>query len=162
MARTPALRKYDLLKIQAADSSALLPIISDDPDAIQHSPLRDWIVDAGATSGELFRWLRSSLDVPLLPISDFGVSTIRVGRTDEGVATLDPLGPWMLEGSIRVPDCNSTVHFSTSHESAMITVLHSLKIVLRVERGDDEALDAKGNRKKFDIVRSCGLSGYFM
>lgn len=31
-------------------------------------------------------------------------------------------------------------------------MIHSLKVCIRVERGDDEAVDAKGNRKKFDII----------
>lgn len=99
----------------------MLPIISDDPDALQQSPLRDWIVDSASTDGT-------------------------------GIQTLDPFGPWILESSIPVPDCSSTLQFSTSHEKANISVIHSLKVVLRVERGDDEYVDAKGQRKKFDII----------
>ena len=69
-----------------------------------------------------------------------------------GISTLDPLGPWLLESTLRVPDCSSALHFSTAHDQANMTVVHSLKLCLRVERGDDEVLDTKGNRKKFDII----------
>lgn len=99
----------------------MLPIISDDPDAIAHSPLKDWITDATTTDGT-------------------------------GIQTLDPNGPWFLTNNIPVPDCTSTLQFSNSHEKANISVIHSLKIIMRVERGDDEYLDSKGDRKKFDII----------
>ena len=77
------------------------------------------------------------------------------------MTTLDPLGPWNLEGVFKVPDCNGQLHFSTSHEQANITVIHTLKVALRVERGDDEELDAKGKRKKFDIVSASGFWALF-
>ena len=99
----------------------MLPIISEDPDAIAHSPLKNWIVDATTTEGT-------------------------------GIQTLDPNGPWILSNNIAVPDCTSSLHFSTSHEKANVSVIHSLKIIMRVERGDDEFLDSKGDRKKFDII----------
>lgn len=99
----------------------MLPIISDDPDAIAHSPLKDWIHDATTTEGT-------------------------------GIQTMSPDGPWVLESNIPVPDCTSALQFSTSHEKANISVIHSLKIIMRVERGDDEYLDSKGDRKKFDII----------
>jgi hypothetical protein len=99
----------------------MLPIISDDPDALAHSPLKNWIPDAGTSDGT-------------------------------GVQTLDPFGPWFLESTIPLPDCSSALQFSTSHEKANISVVHSLKVILRVERGDDEYVDSKGVRKKFDII----------
>ncbi|KAK9895999.1 hypothetical protein P389DRAFT_170898 [Cystobasidium minutum MCA 4210] len=121
MARSEPIRRYDLIKVQKPDSSAMLPIISEDPDAIAHSPLKDWIHGYTTTDGE-------------------------------GIQTMDPNGPWILENSIPVPDCSSALSFSTSHEKANISVIHSLKIIMRVERGDDDYLDSKGDRKKFDII----------
>jgi hypothetical protein len=98
--------------------------------------------------GRTFSWL-----IPLQQL-------IGVLFGDVGVTTLDPLGPWHLAGTIKVPDCNNTLHFSTTHEAANISVVHTLKILLRVERGDDEALDAKGNRKRFDIVGRLPEQGF--
>lgn len=121
VARSPNVKKYEILRIQYEDGSPLLPIVSDSPNALQLSPLRDWIVDPASTEGS-------------------------------GISTLDPLGPWLLESTLRVPDCASALHFSTAHDQANMTVVHSLKLCLRVERGDDEVLDTKGNRKKFDII----------
>lgn len=115
------MRRYDLIRIQKPDNSAMLPIISDDPDAIAHSPLKDWIHGYTTTEGE-------------------------------GIQTMDPNGPWILESNIPVPDCTSALQFSTSHEKANISVIHSLKVIMRVERGDDDYLDSKGDRKKFDII----------
>lgn len=121
LCRTEPIRRFDLVKIQKQDNSAMLPIISDDPDAIAHSPLKDWIADATTTEGT-------------------------------GIQTLDPNGPWVLSSNIAVPDCTSALQFSTSHRKANIAIIHSLKIIMRVERGDDEYLDSKGDRKKFDII----------
>jgi hypothetical protein len=65
---------------------------------------------------------------------------------------MDPLGPWHLEKNLHIPDCNARIRFSTKHDKTNISVGHSLKVILRVERGDDEALDVKGRRKQFDII----------
>ncbi|KAK4052432.1 hypothetical protein OIV83_002234 [Microbotryomycetes sp. JL201] len=65
---------------------------------------------------------------------------------------LDPLGPWYLESNLQIPDCSTKINFSTAHERANVAVSHVLKIMLRVERGDDEFLDSKGKRKLFDII----------
>lgn len=46
-----------------------------------------------------------------------------------------------------MPECATRINFSTHHEKANITVSHMLKIMLRVERGDDDFLDSKGKRK---------------
>lgn len=49
--RSPQARKYEMLKIQSLDGSPLLPIISEDADALQSAPLADWIVDSGSSEG---------------------------------------------------------------------------------------------------------------
>jgi hypothetical protein len=67
--------------------------------------------------------------------------------TDTTPSLLDPFGPWRLESNLRLPDCASGLKFSTAHEKANITISHMLKVMLRVQRGDDEFLDSKGNRK---------------
>lgn len=64
---------------------------------------------------------------------------------------LNPDGPWHLHGTLKVPQ--SWLHLSHKHALSYITVRHMLKIYLRVERGDDVAIDAKtGKRKLFDII----------
>ncbi|KAH8921169.1 hypothetical protein BT69DRAFT_355026 [Atractiella rhizophila] len=64
----------------------------------------------------------------------------------------DPLGPWILEGELQLPDCQSNLHFSLVHEKALLAISHLLRIVIRVERGDDDHLDSKGQRKLWDVI----------
>lgn len=49
VARSPTTRKYELCKVYYPDNSPLLPIVSDSPDALASSPLRDWIVDSSSS-----------------------------------------------------------------------------------------------------------------
>lgn len=118
IARTPTVRKHELLRIDNPDGSPLLPIMEEASDALLSSPLRDWIK----------------------------------GIDEEGVTTLDPLGPWKLEGAVKMPECASAIHFSTSNQQANITVLHSIKLCLRVEKGGETQRDAKGQIKRYDLV----------
>ena len=130
-------RKYTLLFVKQQEKLErvvpLLPIISDDPNAARDSPLAQMAAQAALNN--------PSLD-------DFDPQ-----NEDAMYATLyDPLGPWHLEQSLKIPDCASTLKCTSKHERTNITVSHWLKVVIRVERGDDEALDAKGKRKQFDII----------
>lgn len=61
-------------------------------------------------------------------------------------------GPWKLRFDVRLPDCSSGLHFTNKSSTATVVVSHTLKVILRVDRGDDTLLDAKGNRKQFDII----------
>ncbi|GAA5968146.1 hypothetical protein JCM21900_001092 [Sporobolomyces salmonicolor] len=115
-------RRINLVKIEHKDPKEfMLPIISDDADALLEHPLKEWFINA--TSSD-----------------------------DTTPSLLDPDGPWFLESHIQLPDCSSKITFSTQHEKANIAVSHVLKIVMRVERGDDEYLDSKGKRKAWDII----------
>ncbi|GAA5890874.1 hypothetical protein JCM5296_003450 [Sporobolomyces johnsonii] len=115
-------RRINLVKVEHKDPKEfMLPIISDDADALLEHPLKDWFINA--TSSD-----------------------------DTTPSLLDPDGPWFLESHIQLPDCSSKITFSTQHEKANIAVSHVLKIVMRVERGDDEYLDSKGKRKAWDII----------
>jgi len=74
--------------------------------------------------------------------------TVLPGPTiDTTPSLLDPDGPWHLEHNLQLPDCSSKINFSTHHEKSNIAISHVLKIMIRVERGDDEFLDSKGKRK---------------
>lgn len=84
------------------------------------------------------------------PHSAFLTLTLLV-LSDDTPSLLDPIGPWHLDGLLQLPDCSSKLCVSTNHEKANISISHTLKIMMRVERGDDEYLDSKGNRK----VRTC-------
>lgn len=68
-------------------------------------------------------------------------------HTDETPSLLDPIGPWHLDGVLQLPDCSNKLNVTTNHDKANISIAHTLKIMMRVERGDDEYLDSKGNRK---------------
>jgi hypothetical protein len=62
-------------------------------------------------------------------------------------------GPWVLASDLQLPVECGKIHFTYKHKGASITVSHILKIVFRVERGDDQCLDPKtGKRRLFDIV----------
>ncbi|KAJ7099559.1 hypothetical protein B0H15DRAFT_944962 [Mycena belliarum] len=62
-------------------------------------------------------------------------------------------GPWTFNQELILPPSCNSLHFTNKNKRGNITVTHVLKCVIRVERGDDEAVDAKtGKRKLFDII----------
>ncbi|GAA5859063.1 hypothetical protein JCM8547_003988 [Rhodosporidiobolus lusitaniae] len=120
-------KRFQLLRIEHKDpKEPLLPILSDDPDALVDHPLKSFFVNAQSSD-------------------------------DTTPSLLDPLSPWQLDGYLQLPDCSTKISFSTHHDKANIAVAHNLKIMLRVERGDDEYLDSKGKRKLFDIIVETNL-----
>ncbi|BGP50375.1 hypothetical protein JCM10450v2_006294 [Rhodotorula kratochvilovae] len=88
------------------------------------------------------------------PLKEFFINASSSG--DETPSLLDPLGPWHLDGLLQLPTCDSKLAVTTNHEKSNISISHTLKIMMRVERGDDEYLDSKGNRKLWDIVVEAG------
>ncbi|GAA5969490.1 hypothetical protein JCM11641_008132 [Rhodosporidiobolus odoratus] len=120
-------KRFQLVRIEHKDpKEPLLPILSDDSNAFQDHPLKDFFVNA--TSSD-----------------------------DATPSLLDPVSPWHLDGYLQLPDCATKINFSTHHHQSNIAVAHNLKIMLRVERGDDEFLDSKGKRKLFDIIVETNL-----
>lgn len=72
---------------------------------------------------------------------------------DEALSSLMGPGPWLLSHDLQLPTECGKVHFTYKHKFANINVHHVLKIMFRVERGDDQAVDPKtGKRRLFDIV----------
>ena len=62
-------------------------------------------------------------------------------------------GPWMLHKNLKLPGSCSQMKFTNKNRKSNIIVTHTLKLVMRVERGDDFFMDPKtGKRKLFDIV----------
>ncbi|KAG8929308.1 hypothetical protein FRC03_008933 [Tulasnella sp. 419] len=103
-----------------------------------------------------------NIHTPLLPILSDSPDAARAsplapyveGDDPSEVARqlLTPAGPWTLHLMLSVPDCTKKIHFTNKNSKAKIVVSHVLKIVMRVERGDDSAVDARGKRRQFDII----------
>ncbi|KAJ9119687.1 hypothetical protein QFC22_003397 [Naganishia vaughanmartiniae] len=127
VARHEAVKRYPLmaLKHDSKPPEPLLPILSESTEAIWTSPLAAFAVQA-MTGND---------------------------TEDDAVASLlNPVGPWYLDTTLQVPDCSSRIRFTTKHAKTNMAISHWLKLIIRVERGDDVAVDAKGRRKQFDII----------
>lgn len=123
VARHEAVKKYPLIALKDGEKvpRPLLPIISNASNAFASSPL-----------------------APYACLAVEGNET----PDDAAASLLNPTGPWHVEMNLQVPDCSSRIRFSTKHSNTNMAVSHWLKIVLRVERGDDVALDVRGKRKQ--------------
>ncbi|KAK4687113.1 arrestin-related trafficking adapter 3/6, partial [Tremellales sp. Uapishka_1] len=138
VARHETPKRFTLLAVKqplAKATEPLLPIFSDSPTAASESPLAPLAVQAAINNPT-----PGSMDI------DGNVN-------DDTYATLlNPLGPWHLEKLLEVPDCARRIKFTSKHDQTNVTITHVLKVTLRVERGDDVAVDSKGKRKQFDII----------
>lgn len=94
--------------------------------------------------------LPSTITALLLPYLD----TSSLSSTeDEALSSLMGPGPWAITHELQLPAECGRIHFTYKHKSSPISVSHTLKIVFRVERGDDKYVDPKtGKRRLFDIV----------
>ncbi|CDO77772.1 hypothetical protein BN946_scf185041.g3 [Trametes cinnabarina] len=71
----------------------------------------------------------------------------------EIVSNLMGPGPWTIRKDLQLPKAGESLHTTHKNHKNNISVLHMLKIIFRVERGDDYAVDSQtGKRKLFDIV----------
>ncbi|KAI0368997.1 hypothetical protein BV20DRAFT_1044663 [Pilatotrama ljubarskyi] len=71
----------------------------------------------------------------------------------EVVSSLMGPGPWTLRKNLQLPKAGDSLHTTNKNRRSNISVSHMLKVIFRVERGDDYAVDpASGKRKLFDIV----------
>jgi hypothetical protein len=69
------------------------------------------------------------------------------------MANLMGPGPWTFQMCLTVPSACGMLHFSNKNKRAPIEVSHTLKIAVRVQRGDDQHVDPQsGKPKQFDIV----------
>lgn len=120
--RSDTTQRFLLLSVkhEGKHPPSILPIESDDPDALIHSPLNQ-LLDPADDLGEM----ASSLMGP---------------------------GPWTFHKDLKLPESCGKMHFTNKNRRANITVSHMLKVVIRVERGDDQFVDKAGKRKLFDIV----------
>ncbi|KAG9105365.1 hypothetical protein FRC07_009342, partial [Ceratobasidium sp. 392] len=100
--------------------------------------------------------------LPLLPILDEGdvrdsplfglVENLgEEGEGDAGASLWNPNGPWTLQLQANLPTCSSPVHFTCKHAKSNITISHWIKIMIRVDRGEEPSEKDK-KRKQFDII----------
>jgi len=62
-------------------------------------------------------------------------------------------GPWTLQRELALPVSCSDIHVSNKNRRASMLITHTLKVVFRVEKGDDEFINQKTAKcKLFDIV----------
>lgn len=62
-------------------------------------------------------------------------------------------GPWSFHHELQLPRHCSLMHFSNRNKKSNVTVHHTLKIILRVQRGGDEATDPQTKKARlFDIL----------
>jgi hypothetical protein len=125
IARSDPVRPTILLSLHTGsrgkEGDPILPLISDDIDAFEKSPLYSML---------------SPEDDP-----------------SEVASSLMGPGPWTFHRDLNLPSSCTRLHFTNTNRRSNITVTHVIKIVLRVERGDDPFEDPKtGKRKLFDIV----------
>lgn len=127
----------DFKRIARTDPITRLPLLAlrhtqkDGPPILPYNP------------DEMQAFMRSPFAETLPPGEDVG----------EYASSLMGPGPWRIRKDIQLPDLCTQLHFTNRNKRSNIFVTHTLKIVFRVERGDDQAVDPHtGKRKLFDIV----------
>ena len=105
----------------------------------------------------------SNKDVPLLPFNSDDVEVFKnsplfgaVNSDDdlsEAVSNLMGPGPWSIQKDVPLPKSCAELHFTNKNKKSNIIISHTLKVIFRVQRGDDQEIDPQtGKRKMFDIV----------
>jgi hypothetical protein len=62
-------------------------------------------------------------------------------------------GRWTFQRELALPTSLTQVHPSNKNPTAHILITHTIKVIFRVERGDDEFIDRRtGKRKLFDVI----------
>ncbi|RXW19203.1 hypothetical protein EST38_g6647 [Candolleomyces aberdarensis] len=120
--RSDPLSRFHLLSVKhhGKHHVPILPLESDDVDALESSPLYE---------------LLNPEDDPSQVASEL----------------MGP-GPWSFHHDLKLPASCNLMHFTNKNRRANMTISHLLKVVIRVERGDDLHVDKSGKRKLFDIV----------
>ncbi|KAL4252367.1 hypothetical protein ABKN59_004884 [Abortiporus biennis] len=122
VARTDTINRIPLLTLQVPQKDVpLLPLQSEEYNALMHSPLREI----------------------LHPEDDISDAT----------ANFMGPGPWVLQKDLQLPKSCEVLHFTNKNKRSNIMISHLLKIIFRVQRGDDRDVDPNtGKRKLYDIV----------
>lgn len=123
VARTAPVSRTLLLSLRNSDGAPILPLQSDDVDAFERSPF-------------------SAVSPP----------TSSMTRSELAASFMGP-GPWTFHHDLELNASCRELHYSNKNWKSNVSVSHALKIVVRVERGDDSMVDSStGKRKMFDIV----------
>src|SRR5258707_19251 len=127
------IRRWELLSLRQSEKlEPLLPILSDSSSACSSSPLAPYArADSNAEIHSVASTATTSLDEAVCQL-------------------LSPSGPWRLGFKLRIPDCSSTVHPTNRSPTALITVAHIFKFVMRVSSARN--VDSKGTPKLFEIT----------
>ena len=102
-------------------------------------------------------------DNPILPLQSDDVDAFRnsplynLATSEDDVSemasNLMGPGPWTFHQDLHLPHSCQHIHFTNANKRSNITIAHTLKWIIRVERGDDLHINPKtGKRKLFDIV----------
>jgi len=99
---------------------------------------------------------------PILPLESEDVEVLRNSPLmqivnpeddlDEMASSLMGPGPWTFHRDLNLPASCDQMKFTNRNRRGNIVITHTLKLVMRVERGDDLHMDKSGKRKLFDIV----------
>ncbi|KAI0343649.1 hypothetical protein BDW22DRAFT_1356137 [Trametopsis cervina] len=100
---------------------------------------------------------------PILPLNSEDAETYKTTplynsasspeELSERMSDLMGPGPWTVQKNLQLPKSCNEIHFTNKNKKSNIMVSHTLKVIFRVQRGDDEAIDKNtGKRKMFDIV----------
>ncbi|THV05159.1 hypothetical protein K435DRAFT_961538 [Dendrothele bispora CBS 962.96] len=130
--RTDPVSTTQLLSVReegkGRDAKHILPLESDDTNALLNSPL---------------------YPVLNLPSEEYA----RDEALTDMASTLMGPGPWTFHQELQLPASCRSLHPTNKNRRSNISITHLLKCIMRVERGDDQAVDEKtGKRKLFDIV----------
>jgi arrestin-related trafficking adapter 3/6 len=130
VARTDPIRRINLLNLKSSTDDPLLPLDSSTSDAFLSSPLSTLFhPDPSSTPSE------------------------NDSRASELASSFMGPGPWTFSEHLALPNSCAQLRFSLRNRKANVAVSHVLKIVIRVQRGGEEALDPKTGRPKlYDIV----------
>ena len=134
--KTDAPNGIMLLSIKYPDTvnRPILPLSADDVNVFRTSPLYPLLVNGDSTGTE-----------------DHSQSYL-ADLSSELASNLMGPGPWPLQFDAKLPKSCSDIHPTNANKKSGMTIHHTLKIILRVERGDDNLLNVDGKRKMFDIV----------
>lgn len=141
LTRSENVRRYQLLSIRhpqslstrkevARNAPALLPIMSREASNSSEAVLLQYADP---------------------PTTDSIEQTVQEQKTEALAHLLCPTGPWHLHGMLRLP----LTYLHTTHKKhglSFVSVKHTLKVILRVERGDEPVDPKTGKRKQFDII----------
>lgn len=103
-------RKWTLLRIAPQSDEPLLPVVSDDPDALDRAPVSPYVAAAAAQSAD---------------------------PDEVRAAPMHADGPWelVMEPHVSLADLRR-INISSIHGHSNTAVQHTLRVVLRVERTD--------------------------